>query len=236
MKRFVALAIPSLAAVTACASTPGARPQDMSAAQHETTAGMLERQAESHEAQYEPGARAAPGTCAHPSWGPCWGDVVNPTEEHLKRADELRKAAADHRAASRALREAEARACAGLSPEDRDISPFAHTEDIASVEPLYRSGNPVEGWHDTRLRGAVVTFRAVPGLTAPWLQRLVDCHLARNAALGHDAPEMSFCPLQPRDVTARVTESGAGIAVAIDSDKAETAREVLQRARSLVSR
>jgi hypothetical protein len=36
-----------------------------------------------------------------------------------------------------------------------------------------------------RTEGAVISFRATPGLTAQWLQRVIDCHLARNAALGH---------------------------------------------------
>ena len=84
------------------------------------------------------------------------------------------------------------------------------------------------------LVGATITFRAVRGLTREWLQRLVDCHLARNAALGHDVPEMPECPLVPPGVTARVSSVGAGFAVEVRADTDEGAVEVLRRARSLV--
>jgi hypothetical protein len=49
-------------------------------------------------------------------------------------------------------------------------------------------------------------------MTAEWLQRLTDCHIARNAALGHVAPAMPDCPLVPMGVTARVTSTGGGFA------------------------
>lgn len=31
-----------------------------------------------------------------------------------------------------------------------------------------------------------------------WLERAISCHLARNAALGHEVPAMPDCPLVPR--------------------------------------
>ena len=140
--------------------------------------------------------------------------------------------AADHRAASQALRDAEARACVGLSDDDRDTSPFAHREDISSVEPLTDNVSSGKGQY-ARMAGAVITFRAVPGMTAQWLQRVVDCHVARNAALGHDVPEMPYCPLVPKNVAAQVTATSAGFAVAVRSDDVDTAKEVLRRARTL---
>ncbi len=144
--------------------------------------------------------------------------------------------AADHRAASHALRDAEARACVGLSDDDRDMSPFGHGEDIASVEPLTEGPAAASGKNDLMTTtGAVVTFRPVPGMTAPWLQRVVDCHLARNAALGNDVPEMSYCPLVPKNVTAKVSETQTGFAVSIRSDNPATSREVLRRAQALVA-
>lgn len=220
--------------VAACASTPGARPHEMSAAEHEAAAAALERGAAEHQAEYAPGATSTERRCGVRSTthggGVCWTSTVNPTARHLEEADELRAAAGEHRAASRALEEAEARACAGLSPDDRDISPFAHTEDIRGVEPLQLRG------HYPRLVGATVFFRAVPGMSVESLQRLVDCHLARNAVLGHDLPEMSFCPLQPKGVSARVREGAEGFAVDIAADERSVAEEVLRRAQALLRR
>jgi hypothetical protein len=220
----------------ACASTPGANPHDMSAAQHEAMAKQDEQASTTHLTQYDanatkPETRCGPGGGGATSGRPCWTSVVNPTSEHAKTAEEYRKAAADHRAASQALRDAEARACAGIDDEDRDVSPFARREDIVSVEPLTTPSGP-KG-NGTGALGAVVTFRAVPGLTQQWLQREIDCHVARNAAMGHEAPEMATCPLQPKGVQADVTPTRDGFAVAIRASDAGAAREVLRRAEAL---
>lgn len=218
----------ALLALCACASTPGAQPHQMSAAQHEAAAAVAERQAAEQKAPEEHCSVVGNNWVA----GACWTDTSGTTRE---RAEQLRKAAADHRAASQALRDAEARACAGLAPADRDVSPFAHRDDIAGVEPLYTGVVSGKSLY-TRLRGATITFRAVPGMSAEWLQRIVDCHIARNAVLGHDAPDMSFCPLQPNGVTAQVTPTAGGFAVAVMSDDPDAAREVLRRAQALVGR
>jgi hypothetical protein len=195
-----------------------------------------EQGASLHQAQYDSGATESVERCGRGGnfmhggglEGPCWTSTQNPTAKHIEEADKLRKAAADHRAAAQALRDAEAAACEGLSDDDRDISPFEHYADIASVDPIYYGGR------HRRLLGATVHFRAVPGLTAQWLQRQVDCHLARIAALGHDLPEMPTCPLVPRDVTASVSSNDKGFDVDVKSWDEESAREVFRRARRLV--
>lgn len=220
--------------LAACASTPNANPHDMSAAQHQAAATDHDRLADTHAAaQY--GADASVGVQNCDDRGGCWTSTTNPTEAHQGETKKHRKMAADHRAASQALRDAEARACVGLGDDNRDMSPFGHREDIASVEPLVENV-PSGKVQFSKTTGAVITFRARPGMTAQWLQRMVDCHLARNAALGHDVPEMPYCPLVPKNVTARVTATETGFAVAVRSDDSDTAAEVLRRARALLSR
>jgi hypothetical protein len=124
---------------------------------------------------------------------------------------------------------------------DRDTSPFQHSGDVAHVEPIVeselggdagRTGESVS----TYVTGAIVTFRPVPGLTAPRLQRMLDCHLARNAALGHVVPEMPDCPLVPRGARARVRVAGATLAVEIRGGDLASAREIVTRAERLVPR
>lgn len=226
--------------LAACAArTPGAQPHDMSATSHETAAGQAETTAGEHAARFDADAGVRAEKCrnrgrAAESADACWTSVSNPTAEHLEHAAKLRRAAADHRAASQALRDAESRACTGLSEEQRDESPFDHREDIASVDRL---SSPPQGKGGMRyFEGAVVVFRAVPGMTAEWLQRLVDCHVARNAALGHDVPEMSSCPLVPKGAHATVTATSGGFAVAIRGDDEATSREILRRAEALRTR
>jgi hypothetical protein len=234
-------------------ATPGTRPHDMSTAEHEQAAAREDEAAKQHATRYDPASSEeqirckslgpTAGSPALASHGPCWKSRVNPTEEHERAAERHRQIAAEHRAASQALRAAEAQACVGIEPDDRDISPFDRCEDIVSVRPLTETSgggfNPPSGLGPqkapiTRKVGAVVVFRAVPGMTAEGLQQLVDCHLARNAALGHVAPEMPECPLVPRGVEARVTSTGDGFAVSIRSDDPETAREILRRAERLI--
>ncbi len=209
----------------------------MSAAQHEGTAASESSTVQTHSAQYSPESAVRTERCnrGDPRTGfdgGCWTSVTNPTAVHLDEAQKHHKMAADHRAASQALRDAEARTCVGISEDDRDLSPFDHPEDIASVEPLTVNVPSGKGQY-ARMEGAIITFRAVPGMTAQWLQRVVDCHLARNAALGHDVPEMAYCPLVPKNVSAKVTATGSGFAVAVRSDDATTAREILRRVQIL---
>ena len=216
--------IAAFLAMLGCAGGQGTRPGDIGAAQHEASAARSETAAEAHARQYDPNART-----------PGWTSDRNPTEQHRAEALRLRALAAQHRSASAALRQAEARACVGISEADRDVSPFAHREDIESAEPLNETsiGSRTPVW---RLRGTVVVFRAVPGLTVEWLQRIVDCHMARVAVLGPDAPGHGDCPLAVGDITARVSSTGNGFAVAIRSDSSEVAREVARRAAALTPR
>lgn len=234
-------------AVAGCASTtPGARPHEMSEAAHEREGHAHEADAERHAAQYDPGATTTRERCRNRGGRAaragtdtdvsdvCWTSVTNPTDSHLREAELHRRHAADHRAGSAALRDAEARSCVGINPDERDASPFAQVDDIASVEPLSEQTGTSKS-PGQRTSGAVVTFRAVPGMTVEWLQRAVDCHLARNAALGHMVPDMANCPLVPKGVQARVSSTGTGFAVAIRSDDASTAGEILARAQRLRS-
>ena len=75
-----------------------------------------------------------------------------------------------------------------------------------------------------KTNGADIVFRAVPGMTPEWLQRIVDCHLARAAAVGHDMPEMSYCALMLKNVTGQVTSTGNGFAVAVTSQDPDRCR------------
>lgn len=214
--------------VCGCAPTPTTpgKGAHLSAAQEDYVATRNEREAAEHRASFDPGARERQEICTHHGGGgsdadfyECWDSVVNPTAPQLREARAHERVANQRRASSQALRFAEARACAGLSVADRDTSPFAHRGDIASVSPLPR--------------GALVVFKRVPTLTAAHLQRIIDCHVARNDALGHDVPEMSYCPLVPRDVTAKVIPVQDGFAVTIESTDPQAAREVLARAEAL---
>lgn len=219
--------------VSACASTPGARPHDMSAAQHEQHAAQEAADADRDAAKYDPGARALPQGCARYD-DVCWRSKQNPTARYRDLADQHRRAAVEHRAASAALRDVEARACAGMTDEDREISPFERSEDIAGMTLLAEPRATSAGRAHTPVTvGARVVFRPVPGLTAEKLQHQVDCHLARAAVLGHELPEMPDCPLVPKGAHARVVRTEEGLAVEVRGDDSTAAADIVARAERL---
>lgn len=212
-------------AVGACAS--GRLPAGGSVAEHEAAATENAELADAHERA----AREAPPCADIPDiYEICW--TRSDTEDaHQGMAQRHRRLAAAHAEEAEALRAAEARACAGVSQEDRDISPFLRSADIAGVEML----DPSSAEDETTIPVVRVTFANVPGLDLANLQRLVDCHLARNAALGHDVPEMDDCPLVPSGVKATVATGGQELTVSIAADEA-TVGEVRRRAEKLVDR
>ncbi len=219
-----------------CASTPPPAPapgQDLSAQQHEALAKQDEHASAEHSSKYDPKAddrhpHCDHGGTAHTGFDDCWISVVNPTAHHREEAREHLRSAAAHRAASQALRDAEAKACVGVADIDRDESPFAHREDILRVFALPRGAQA-----SAKPEGGVVVFRAVPTLSAPALQKILDCHLARNAAAGYDMPEMTYCPLVPKGVTATAQATSEGFEVEIRSADEASAREVWRRVQAL---
>lgn len=227
---YITLAACYSALVFGCAADPGTQPHDMSQAQHEAMAKQEDQTSEAHAAQHDPNAAQKKTTCEGRSG--CWTSISNPTAQHAADAEKHRELAKKHRAASAALASAEASACAGISEDDRDISPFEHREDIESAS-TYTENVKVGRGTVPKVLGATVVFRAVPGMTAEWLQRVVDCHLARAAAVGHEMPEMDYCPLELKGVKAKVASVGNGFGVTITSDDDKTVEQIKTRALAL---
>jgi hypothetical protein len=204
----------------------------MSAAQHETTAGQEEQAAQGHSEQYNPEAKVTTQRCSR---AVCWSSDINPTEQHKADAAEHHELAEKHRAAAQALRDAENASCAGLDEPDREASPFYHREDIASVSKVEKS--VMKGRVQVaQLAGGKAVFRAVQGMTAEWLQRLVNCHTARAAAIGYSMPEMNYCPLVLKGISATVSSTGDGFAIEVTSEDAATAEEILKRMQAAAAR
>ena len=188
-------------AVSACTgAAAGTRPDDMSVAGHEAAAVQ-------------------------------WRSSMPSNSQNAEQLRKARAVAAQHHVAAQALVDAEARACNGVAVADRDISPFSRKQDIEGASALYMEGiGSSENPAAKELVGAAVTFRAVPGLTGEWFQRIVDCHLARNASLGHPVDAMPDCPLVLKNVSAVVKSAGPGFVVEVSSDDPAVAREILGRA------
>lgn len=227
--------LPALALLSSicagCASTPAPQSTDAVAQRQELAADANEEHAKVHASQYDPNAKATTGRCSHGRSGDagiCWSSEVNPTATHLRKAQAYQALAEKQRAQSDKLRNVEEKACVGVSEMDRDASPFSHPEDVAAVAPLRSTGAPVH------LEGALIAFQSVEGMTAPRLERLVSCHLARNACLDDGAKDVAYCPLALKNVKATVTQTADGLfAVAVRSDDPGVAEEILRRAQAL---
>lgn len=215
----------------ACASAEGTKPHDMSTAHHEAAAKREAGDAAQHGEQYDPTAAVKSTTCTKGTI--CWTSTRNPTAQHKADESQHRELAEKHRAAAQALRDAENNACAGIDEADRVVSPFYHREDIASVRKVERPVGDSLGGARTEFAGGGAVFRAVPGLTAEWLQREVNCHLARAAAVGFSMPEMSYCPLMLKGVTGEVSSTGDGFLIAVTSTDPATASEIWRRIQAL---
>jgi len=205
-----------LAAVLAlaCSKEPELRP--MTAADHEMVAEREEQAALAHEQAAGPRA-----------------SYQATTESDQEQAKRHRELAARHRARARELRAAEAQACAGILEEDRGLDPFGQREDITSVSTIEESPPPaMEIPDESRTAGARIVMRARPAMTREWLQRNVDCYMAR-AKSGPLTPEMVTSPLALDDIEATVESTGDGFAVNVTSEDNRVVKEIIRRAEAL---
>jgi hypothetical protein len=206
MSSFVILSV-------SCASANGTR--QMSAEDHEARARLDQQRAAESE------ARAQLACPAYESADACfryWTSFRNPTRKQLEQAAKYRADAERHRSASQALRDAEANACVGVPPADRDVSPFFHVEDIVRVDKV-----SVDSSHDV-LTGAKVLFRPLPGMTPALLQKMLDCHLARNAVVGYGTARAEGSPLAAPGLIVFVHAVADGLAVDVRPSESEGSR------------
>lgn len=240
------LLIAALAAHVACGSSDKEplTPKSRSVAEHLDIADQQDREAAEHESNYRPEARNAEGSAVEcidqplagvpnsggedlPIMKPCWTRATNPTAHHLDEAKEHRGVAAEHRLAAKKLLNSEAEACAGLGIDEISHSPFFHREDIIAVDP-YREGS--------RVVGAIVRFRAVPGLTAEWMEHALQCHQKRAAVMGYSPTFQPYCPASLYGVGVSVRADGDDIIVTLLGDNPDIGAAVLGRAQDLLKR
>ena len=221
-----------LTLLVGCRPGHGKEPHDMGAAQHESAAEREAGLAREHDAAAAASRSEMNAGCST-TIDFCW--PFDARAEHTRAAEQARTRAAQHRAASAALREAESRSCVGIGERDRSTSPFAHLDDIRDVRPIAQEFPRGDDTVPSRPSGAEIVFAAVPGMTAEWLQRLVDCHIARNAAIGHAraSEDMPLCPLTLAGVRASVSSVSGGFAVAVTSEHDATVQEIVRRAQTM---
>lgn len=124
----------------ACGHASSTKPEDMSVAEHLEAAQTENEIAAEHAGKYDPTASEAQRKCMSEKKGACWTSTTNPAKEHQELAQKHSELAAQRRSASKTLLDAEASRCAGIDETDREMSPFAHRQDIRSVAPVWEEG------------------------------------------------------------------------------------------------
>jgi hypothetical protein len=114
--------------------------------------------------------------------------------------------------------------------DDKALAPVLGGDAVQRVQPLYSTIEGAKTGHQSELRGAVVIVSALPGITAEWLDRALECHSAKEV-LGHE-PKLSDDPfwLPGSSVNIDVTSDRDGFNVAVSAYSANDARRILDRA------
>jgi hypothetical protein len=236
----LAFALTVLFGALDCASTRSLPDEDLSAKEHERAAAEdrgsareMANRFDNRSVRYVELYPERPATCDKSLPGSCspyWTMTTNPSDRELSLAAAYQTRARRHRKAAEQLRQTEAKSCLLVSLADQDMSPLLRQRDIAGLDHVGESsgrgplGVPA---------GAAIAFRPVPDLSQANLQRIVDCHLARNAALGWDQSDNSACPLNVKGAHAKVRTADGRLVVEVTSTDAGAALEILKRARAL---
>jgi hypothetical protein len=127
--------------------------------------------------------------------------------------------------------EVQARACHGVPTAEWAGTRLTDQADIRSIQEI-KSEAPVSEAETVVPRGgARLLLRAQPGVTAEWLQRIAECHMAQVAT--SSASALTASPLDVKGALISVQSAGDGFAVDITSADRKIAREILRRAKSL---
>jgi hypothetical protein len=113
-------------------------------------------------------------------------------------------------------------------------SPLARTESILSVRP-YQTSTSIGKQTMKRLSGAILYYRPEPGMTEQTLQSSLNQHLRFMRANPRATSEMPDSPLNLENVRTAVVPGTDSFYIYIYSNDSDTAKEILRRARLMVS-
>jgi len=124
-------------------------------------------------------------------------------------------------------------ACRGVPDVERYIWLLTSRQDVLAVQEIKPETSMVEDLMSDPRAGARVLLAAAPGVTAEWLERIGECHIANNAAQGYPQGAAPTA-LDVRGAAVHVSSVGDGFAVDITSYDRDAGREILRRARALL--
>jgi hypothetical protein len=157
------------------------------------------------------------------TWQPCF-DVSEEAAEHYRfLADRERKAARQERVAAADLVRQQEIACAGIPPQEREHSFFAHHREISDVIPHRVAG---------KVRGVWIVFKPVAGMNADWVRRDIACQRARWAVKGETPDNAAGSPALVAGADTQVFDRDGHVEVLVTTEDEESAQVALARATS----
>jgi hypothetical protein len=120
----------------------------------------------------------------------------------------------------------------GPDVNDASLAPVLDGQAVNEVGPLYATIETGKAGEQSHLRGALITISALPGVTAEWLDRELECHSA-SVALGlikATAEDPFWLPGSTVDIDVRPAKDGFLVGVAGYSPT--DARQILERAQA----
>ncbi len=245
------LSLASALLLAGCISSAADQKPLMTAAEHESAARRAEQAAQEHQKRRDPGAYniqrcgappstpivvPPPGTptgvnapSVTSSFSPCSASAINLERDHETEASRQRWIAAQHRNAAARIRAREAKACQGLSDDQRTADLLQPNEELMAVRdmPDYsRTGKA----SDTR-GGATLLLRPDAGQNAKQVEQRLQCRVARAAVNGKS--ELESSPLAVPGAQANVVETDDGWLVEVTAGDRKTVQEIKRRARAL---
>ncbi len=122
--------------------------------------------------------------------------------------------------------------CAGVE-ESREADAIISGQSVSAVRPLYVAMDPSKSDVAEQLHGATVLVPAQPGMTAEWLNRVLECHSAQATLGQSQAPNDPFyLPDAVVDITVKPAKDG--FAINVSTERTHDAQRVLDRANAWV--
>lgn len=198
-----------LLGLTGCA-TKGAKPDDMSVAEHRAAAENLRQDAKYHDGLYRPGyyVRQSFGDFEDLGYS---DDTYNPTEVHRDTADNYRSMAHDHEKAAESLESFETAQCGDFPSDTRKLCPLMGT--IDRIETI---------------TDGVRIFFKTEHLPLNAVFDHMKCHNAYGRTLDYEG--MPMCPLYLEHI--RIEKSENGKAVEVTADDPDTVQAIRKRTRA----
>jgi hypothetical protein len=218
MRAALALAsVAALLALLASCRSPGTRPTDMSAPEHEARADQERAKAAEVGRKYDPDDTATmivdsgAGVGETGAAGSSMGIVdYNPTERYRVAAQQHERIAAQHERAAAKLRAFEDQACTGFTPAVRAscplLGPVRKVVDVVGGARV-ELANPAEA-------NAIASH--------------IRCHVAFANANGVAEEDMDECPLYLKGLTVDVNNDGALVFKVKSADELKRLRTLLR--------